>query len=241
MSSIHAHIQGIGRILELQQRTVLPSCSTQCLSPAVRRIPGWVSSPFPALWYRTSVVCLVQPYSPQRLGSRSAKHRPTGCHSLFHPIRLMLAGPPQTLSEPGRFNAPSFHFPILPSPTSKRMRARRRRRVSASGATSSFAAEIHLPAARTATAPATASTESARNQQVCTTPLAGHSAMWWQGSIGRAATCSTREASFEETSITHPASAPICHQPYDTATRGAPRIVFPGCPAALFHRILAEP
>lgn len=59
----------------------------------------WVLT-FPASRYRA----LVQPWC---LSSWSAAHRPTGFPSPFHPIRLMLAGPAQTRSELGRFNAPS--------------------------------------------------------------------------------------------------------------------------------------
>lgn len=46
-------------------------------------------------------------------GAWNAAHRPTGCPSPFHPIRLMLAGPARTQSELGRFNAPSSSLPLF--------------------------------------------------------------------------------------------------------------------------------
>lgn len=80
-------------------------CSTPCFSPAVRRSDGWVLT-FPASRYRA----LAQRWC---LTSWSAAHRPTGCPSPFHPIRLMLAGPARTQSELGRFNAPSSSLPFF--------------------------------------------------------------------------------------------------------------------------------
>lgn len=126
----------------------------------------------------------------------------------------------------------------------RRMRTARERRV-AQGL--SLPTHILRPSASArAAAPADLTGDSARHRQFYAATLADRftTHVCWCG--GRVASdelppAAPRRQALAKTSITHQASAPICHQPYDTATRGTPSIVFPGCPDALFHLMLTEP
>lgn len=118
----------------------------------------------------------------------------------------MLARLAPTLSKLGRFNAPSFQIcpPRGPSTTNGRPSAETDADSErASGGTRSFATDAHF----TAMSISNSSSTGRSHRRFCSAPTILRSdscrslyhacvLVWWQSSIGRAATCSTKEASF---------------------------------------------
>lgn len=138
----------------------------------------WVLT-FPASRYRA----LAQRWC---LSSWSAAHRPTGCPSPFHPIRLMLAGPARTQSELGRSNVPSSR--LLPSSSASEWTGpRRRQRARVSGYTRPLRCRKHLLAISTSTIISQHGLRWHRQVLYSTVTLGGSQAalpFWGQSSIG---------------------------------------------------------
>lgn len=185
--------------------------SVPLLSPAVRRTPVWVL-PIPSFVGPYNAWCSHTAHSAL---TPEVLYRSTGCPSSFHPIRRMLACLAPTLSKLGRFNAPSFQICLPRGPprlTAGRVE-RRMRTVGEPRVAQGLSLPKHMlrPSASViAAAPADLTGDSARHRQFYAATLAdrfthAYVLVWWQSSIGRAATCSTKEASFGKNKH-HPSS-----------------------------------